>query len=87
MSVPRLLHERVSSAQLDTLREFADGQSRESRHDAAAVFADLGAQCVGIIGTGIYPTSSPEQIEQNVKAAQWKLTTDEMKEIDGITLG
>lgn len=28
-----------------------------------------------------------EQIEQNVKAAEWKLTADEMKEIDGITLG
>ena len=27
------------------------------------LFADLGAQCVGMIGTGIYPTSSPEQIE------------------------
>jgi long-chain acyl-CoA synthetase len=27
------------------------------------LFADLGAQCVGIVGTGIYPTSSPEQIE------------------------
>lgn len=28
-----------------------------------------------------------EQIEQNVKAAEWKLTAEEMKEIDGITLG
>lgn len=27
------------------------------------LFADMGAQCVGIIGTGIYPTSSPDQIE------------------------
>jgi long-chain acyl-CoA synthetase len=27
------------------------------------LFADLGAQCVGMIGTGIYPTSSSEQIE------------------------
>ena len=27
------------------------------------LFADLGAQCVGMVGTGIYPTSSPEQIE------------------------
>jgi len=28
-----------------------------------------------------------EQIEQNVKAAEWKLTTEEMAEIDTITLG
>ncbi|MDH7796312.1 MULTISPECIES: long-chain fatty acid--CoA ligase [unclassified Beijerinckia] len=27
------------------------------------LFADMGAQCVGVIGTGIYPTSPPEQIE------------------------
>jgi aryl-alcohol dehydrogenase-like predicted oxidoreductase len=28
-----------------------------------------------------------EQIEQNVKAAEWVLTAEEMTEIDGITLG
>jgi aryl-alcohol dehydrogenase-like predicted oxidoreductase len=39
------------------------------------------------VSSVIAGASSPEQIEQNVKAAQWKLTTDEMKEIDGITLG
>lgn len=27
------------------------------------LFMDLGAQCAGIIGCGIYPTSSPEQVE------------------------
>jgi aryl-alcohol dehydrogenase-like predicted oxidoreductase len=27
-----------------------------------------------------------EQIEQNVKAAEWKLSAEDMKEIDGITL-
>lgn len=27
------------------------------------LFADLGAQCMGMIGTGIYPTSSSDQIE------------------------
>ena len=27
------------------------------------LYADIGAQCVGLIGTGIYPTSSPDQIE------------------------
>jgi long-chain acyl-CoA synthetase len=27
------------------------------------LYADIGAQCVGLIGTGIYPTASPDQIE------------------------
>ena len=39
------------------------------------------------VSSVIAGASSPEQIEQNVKAAQWKLTAEEMKEIDGITLG
>jgi hypothetical protein len=37
---PRFSHKRVLSTQLDTLREFTDGDSRASTHDAAAVFAD-----------------------------------------------
>ncbi|QND75016.1 aldo/keto reductase [Tardiphaga robiniae] len=39
------------------------------------------------VSSVIAGASSPEQIEQNVKAAQWKLTTEEMTEIDTITLG
>lgn len=39
------------------------------------------------VSSVIAGASSPEQIEQNVKAAQWKLTAEEMTEIDGITLG
>ncbi|MGM4901780.1 aldo/keto reductase [Tardiphaga sp. 866_E4_N2_1] len=39
------------------------------------------------VSSVIAGASSPEQIEQNVKAAQWKLTAEEMAEIDGITLG
>ena len=27
------------------------------------LYADMGAQCMGFIGNGIYPTSSPEQVE------------------------
>ncbi|MBL8382888.1 MAG: long-chain fatty acid--CoA ligase [Burkholderiales bacterium] len=27
------------------------------------LYADLGAQCMGMIGNGIYPTSSPEQVQ------------------------
>ena len=29
--------------------------------------------------------TKPEQVEQNVKAAEWRLTPEEMSEIDGIT--
>ncbi|WP_441281013.1 aldo/keto reductase [Tardiphaga sp. 862_B3_N1_1] len=39
------------------------------------------------VSSVIAGASSPEQIEQNVKAAQWKLTAEEMTEIDTITLG
>ncbi|KZD24157.1 aldo/keto reductase [Tardiphaga robiniae] len=39
------------------------------------------------VSSVIAGASSPEQIEQNVKAAEWKLSAEEMKEIDGITLG
>jgi len=27
----------------------------------------------------------PEQVEQNVRAGEWKLTAEEMAEVDGIT--
>jgi aryl-alcohol dehydrogenase-like predicted oxidoreductase len=39
------------------------------------------------VSSVIAGASSPEQIEQNVKAAQWKLTAEEIAEIDTITLG
>jgi len=29
--------------------------------------------------------TKPEQVEQNVKAAEWRLTAEEMSEVDGIT--
>ena len=48
------------------------GRHRSGRGDVVTVLAenrpewayvDLGAQCMGVIGNGIYPTSSPEQAE------------------------
>ena len=34
------------------------------------LFADMGAQCVGILCAGIYPTSSPEQVQYILNDAQ-----------------
>jgi len=31
--------------------------------------------------------SKPEQIEQNVRAMQWKLSADDIKDVDKITMG
>ena len=62
----RNYHERVRSVAMALA-----GQGLE-RGDAIAVlagnrpewlYADLGAQCLGVIGAGIYPTSSPEQCQ------------------------
>ena len=36
------------------------------------------------IGTVITGTSTPEQVEANVKATEWKLTPEEKAEIDQI---
>jgi long-chain acyl-CoA synthetase len=33
------------------------------------LYADLGAQCMGILSTGIYPTSSPEQVQHILQDA------------------
>ena len=37
------------------------------------------------VASVIAGATRPEQLEQNVKAGQWKLTADELAEIDGIT--
>jgi aryl-alcohol dehydrogenase-like predicted oxidoreductase len=37
------------------------------------------------VGSVIAGATKPEQIEQNVKAGEWKLTREEMAEVDAIT--
>jgi aryl-alcohol dehydrogenase-like predicted oxidoreductase len=39
------------------------------------------------VSTIIAGATSPEQVEQNVKAADWKLTGDELKEIEALLAG
>jgi len=39
------------------------------------------------IGSIIAGATRPDQLEENVKAAGWKLTADDLAEIDKITLG
>src|SRR4051794_10217830 len=39
-----------------------DGIAILSENRPEWLFADLGAQCMGMLSTGIYPTSSPEQV-------------------------
>ena len=39
------------------------------------------------VSTIIAGATSPEQVEQNVKAADWKLTADELKEIEALLAG
>lgn len=34
------------------------------------LYADMGAQCMGLVGNGIYPTSSPEQVAYILKHSQ-----------------
>jgi aryl-alcohol dehydrogenase-like predicted oxidoreductase len=40
----------------------------------------------GVVASVIAGATSPAQIEQNVRAAGWKLSADDLAEIDGITL-
>ena len=37
------------------------------------LYADMGAQCMGMIGNGIYPTSSPEQVEYVLNDSQTRV--------------
>jgi aryl-alcohol dehydrogenase-like predicted oxidoreductase len=43
--------------------------------------------CRPCVSSVIAGATKPEQLEQNIKAAGWKLTAEEMAEIDTITLG
>ena len=36
------------------------------------------------VGSVIAGATKPEQVEENAKAADWQLTSDEMKEVDEI---
>jgi long-chain acyl-CoA synthetase len=44
------------------------------------VYADLGAQCMGFVGNGIYPTSSAEQVEYILKDSRTRVLFAENEE-------
>jgi long-chain acyl-CoA synthetase len=44
------------------------------------LYADMGAQCMGLIGNGIYPTSSPEQVAYVLQHSQARMLFVENQE-------
>ena len=44
------------------------------------LYADMGAQCMGMLSTGIYPTSSPEQVQYILTDAQVRVVFVENQE-------
>ena len=47
------------------------------------LYADMGAQCMGMIGNGIYPTSSPEQVEYVLTDSQTRvLLVEDDRQLD-----
>ena len=44
------------------------------------LYADMGAQCMGLLGAGIYPTSSPEQVQYILNDARVRLVFVENQE-------
>ena len=38
-----------------------------------------------VVGSVIAGATKPEQVEQNVRAGEWRLTPEEMAEVDAIT--
>lgn len=53
----------IALALLDTGCKRGDVVAVLAENRPEWLFADMGAQCAGIISTGVYPTSSPDQIE------------------------
>ncbi|MBV8537831.1 MAG: aldo/keto reductase, partial [Alphaproteobacteria bacterium] len=69
-------------ATLQRLRRFAEDRGHTVLDLA---FAWLAAQPT--VSSVIAGATKPEQVEQNVRAAGWTLTAEEMKAVDGISGG
>ena len=65
---------------LEKLESFAQGRGHTVLELALGWLASQ--QYVGSVISG---ATSPEQVEQNVKATEWRLTAEEMAEVDSIT--
>lgn len=67
---------------VDKLKGFA-----EARGHSLLELAFSWLACRPQVSSVIAGATTPEQIEQNVKAVSWKLTAEEMAEVDAITKG
>jgi aryl-alcohol dehydrogenase-like predicted oxidoreductase len=67
-------------ATLERLKEFARGRGHTLVELATSWLA-----CQPVVSSVISGATRPEQVTENVKACGWKLTDDEMKEVDAIT--
>ena len=67
-------------ATLERLEEFARGRGHRLVELATSWLA-----CQPVVSSVISGATRPEQVTENVKACGWKLTDDEMKEVDAIT--
>ena len=80
---PALLNRYMSEANLDIVQKLQDFASARGRTMLELAFSWLAARPQ--VSSVIAGATRPEQIEQNVKAIGWKLTADEMAQIDAIT--
>jgi aryl-alcohol dehydrogenase-like predicted oxidoreductase len=82
---PALLNRYMSEKNLDIVQKLEDFASAHGRTMLELAFSWLAARPQ--VSSVIAGATRVEQIEQNVKAIAWKLSADEMAEIDKITLG
>ena len=82
---PALLNRYMSDENLDIVQKLQDFASANGRTMLELAFSWLAARPQ--VSSVIAGATRPEQIEQNVKAIGWKLTADEMAQIDQITRG
>jgi len=71
-------HVGLALAELGVQRGECIGVLSENRPEW--LFADLGAQCMGMLCTGIYPTSSPEQVKYILQDASVRVLFVENQE-------
>jgi len=71
-------HVGLALAELGVQRGECIGVLSENRPEW--LFADLGAQCMGMLCTGIYPTSSPEQVKYILQDARVRVLFVENQE-------
>lgn len=82
---PALLNRYMSEKNLDIVQKLQNFANVRGRTMLELAFSWLAARPQ--VSSVIAGATRPEQIEQNVKAIGWKLTADEMAQIDQITKG